>query len=114
MAVQDEIRQGEPRTYDGIVVDAAGDAVDCTGYTLKVRFRSPGGSIVHEADSSADASIAFTSAAAGLYSFTLPEAATAQKPGIYTVEVRVFNGSAVVGTVSYYDIRILDSLFVAG
>jgi len=114
MAIQDEIRQGEPRTYDGIVVDAAGDAVDCTGYSLRVRFRAPGGTIVYKADSAVDASIGFTSAATGLYSFTLPESATVQKPGVYTVEVRVYSGGAVVGTVSYYKIQVLDSLFAAG
>jgi hypothetical protein len=114
MAIQDEIRQGEPRTYDGIVVDAAGDAVDCTGYSLRVRFRARSGTVIHEADSEVDASIAFTSAATGLYAFVLPESATAHGPGIYTVEVRTYNGGAVVGTVAYYDIRILDSLFVEG
>ena len=116
MAVSDEIRQGEPRTYDGVVTDGAGDAVDCTGYSLKVRLRappSPTGLIVFEADSLVEPLIVdWTNAATGLYSVALPSSATTNDPGIYDFEVRVFDGGEVVGTVSYFSIRILDSLFV--
>jgi hypothetical protein len=108
------IYAGEDRTLTFSIVDSAGTAVDCTGYTARFRARLRGdSSATLDYDSSTDSEIAWTDDAAGEGEVVLAQGdtATLTEGAIYDWQIEIDSGSEEQIT-HVGEIEVRDSLWV--
>lgn len=109
MAIDHEMVQGDTVALDFSIVDAAGDAVDLTGATVRWQMsRSVQATAI--LSKSVGSGITVTNAAGGLFTVDLAPADTVDLAGTFYYEAEIIDASDNVSTVRTGQIKILPGL----